>query len=149
VRAVGIVLQIEVFVNSQKHLLLRHCFGEVAPARIVAERARGRGFEPRVRQFSIAINQIDFNIARNRLTSVDADGRVGKIRACFTIPTSELDDVDVLTSSGNEAAPEITCKPARLQFEFARCAQRKEQPARSRTRVERNISAYRQPSWGL
>src|SRR5205807_5065824 len=49
-RAIGIVLQAKVFVNLQKRLLMRDCFGEIAAARTVAEQTRGSGFEPAIGQ---------------------------------------------------------------------------------------------------
>ncbi len=80
-------------------------------------------------QFPIAIDQIDFDAAQNRLTSVDADRRIGEIWACLAIPTPELNDVDVVASRGNETAAEITGEPAGLKFELAWRAQRKKQCA--------------------
>src|SRR5207245_10601798 len=97
------------------------------------EDVKNRFFESWVRrvamQFPIAIDQIDFDAAQNRLTSVDADRRIGEIWACLTIPTSELNDVDVVASRGNETASEITGEPARLELELVRCAERQKERA--------------------
>ena len=88
-----------------------------------------RGIGRVAMQFPIAIDQIDLDRAAHWLVSIDADGSVGEIRASFTIPISELDDVDVVTARRNKTASEITCEPARLKFELAWSAQRKKKRA--------------------
>ncbi len=50
VRAVGIVLKAEVFVNLKQTLLVRDGLEKKRAAWIVAEETRGAGFEPAVRQ---------------------------------------------------------------------------------------------------
>ena len=116
-----------------RHVPVRFRAREKFAIALVDENVEHGFFERRIRrvamQFPIAIDQIDFDAARNRLTSVDADGRIGEIWACLTIPTSELNDVDVVASRRNETASEITGEPAGLKFELARCAQRKKERA--------------------
>src|ERR1700730_10250345 len=51
-RAIGIVLQTEVFVDLQERLLVRDCFCEIPPSRTFAKQTRDRGFEPAVGQTS-------------------------------------------------------------------------------------------------
>jgi hypothetical protein len=47
-RAIGVILQTKIFVNLQERLLVRDCPGEIAPAWIVAEQARGSDLEPAI-----------------------------------------------------------------------------------------------------
>src|SRR5207302_2032157 len=49
-RAIGIVLQTKIFVDLQERLLMRDCSGEFAPAWIVTEKSRSRGFESAIAQ---------------------------------------------------------------------------------------------------
>jgi hypothetical protein len=49
-RAIGVVLQTEIFVNLQERLLMSDGFGKTTPSWIVAEQSRGGGFEAAIAQ---------------------------------------------------------------------------------------------------
>ena len=74
-----------------------------------------------------AIAQIELDAAANGFAAVQANRGFAKIRPRFTIPSSELRDLDVIAGRGMEAPPEIARKPARLQFELGREAARRQE----------------------
>src|SRR2546423_1188661 len=64
--------------------------------------------------FPTAIGEIEFDRAPERISAVDANGGIGKIRSGFAIPSAELDDFDFVARNGSEASPEIAGEPACL-----------------------------------
>src|SRR5262249_4797167 len=89
-------------------------------------------------KFPIAIHQIDLDATANRFAAVDADRRIGKIWAGFTIPGAELDDVDVIASletklRPNSPANQRACSSSSLGVLSGR------KSARSRTRETARI----------
>jgi len=63
------------------------------------------------------------------LAAVYANSSVTKIGPGFAVPGAELDDVDLVTGRADKIFSKIAGKPARLQLEFVRCAQRKKKRA--------------------
>src|ERR1700680_2645313 len=75
----------------------------------------------------ISIGEIEFDAATHRFASVHANRGVAKIWSRFAIPDAELHDVYLLPSRSEKMFPEISRKPARLQFQLARNALRRKQ----------------------
>jgi hypothetical protein len=69
-------------------------------------------------RFPAAIQQVDLDASVNGLARIDANGSVAKIRAGFTVPNSELDDINFIAIRGDEVFSEISRKPTRLKFEL-------------------------------
>ena len=80
-------------------------------------------------RFPTPIREIELDRAADGLAAVDANRGIGKIGTGFAVPSAELDDLDLIAGDGSEAAAEITGEPARLEFEFARGAERGEKRA--------------------
>src|SRR5690242_12568435 len=77
-RAVGVVLQTEVFVNLQQCLLVRDRLDEIVPARIVAKQARRGDF-----QAAIAKTRRQFRIRLPNVAAGGAPERKDHIRQNF------------------------------------------------------------------
>ena len=88
------------------------------------ENVQNRVFECGIRgvtvRFPIAIDQVEFDTAANRVTAIQANRGFAEIRSRFTIPTAELRHLYIVAGGGLEVSPEIACKPTRLQFELGR-----------------------------
>src|SRR5436309_5308088 len=67
-------------------------------------------------RFPVPIGQIEFNAAADGFVPIHANRRAVKIRTRFTVPRSELHDLDWFARDRAKASPEITREPARLQF---------------------------------
>ena len=77
----------------------------------------------------ISIGEIELDAAKYRFASVYANRGVAKIWSRFAVPNAELYDVDLLPGRSDKMFPEISRKPARLQFQLGRDAlQRKQRP---------------------
>jgi hypothetical protein len=63
---------------------------------------------------------IYFNCAPARRTAVHSHGSVRKIRPGTVVPSAKLHDVDSLAACAKKRATELSGKPARLNFNFAR-----------------------------
>jgi hypothetical protein len=68
--------------------------------------------------FPVAIEQIDFDGTVNWFAAVDPNCRVAKIRTVFTVPNTELDDIDLIAIRADELPSEISGKPAGLQLQL-------------------------------
>src|SRR5438105_4133538 len=79
--------------------------------------------------FPAAIQQIDLDASVNWLAGVDANRSVAKIGAGFTVPNTELNDLDFIAIRADELFAEIARKPTRLEFELRRNSRRHEQRA--------------------
>ena len=88
-------------------------------------------FKRRIRRvtvrFPVAIDQINFGAAPYRLAAVYPNRSIAKIRSGFTIPGTELDDVDLVAGSRDKMFTEIPSKRARLQLQLARNSLRLEE----------------------
>ena len=71
--------------------------------------------------FPILVGEIELDASAGEFT-VDPDGRVREIGTGFTIPSAKLHDLDLFARCSGKQSPEISCKPARLQFEFCEIA---------------------------
>ena len=69
--------------------------------------------------FPTAISQIELDRATHRLTGIDPDDGIRKIRTGCAVPGAELNDRHVIAGYGTESATEISSEPAGLQFQFA------------------------------
>jgi hypothetical protein len=116
-----------------RDIAVRFGAGEKGAVALFDEDMKDRIVENRVSGMPVrlptAVGQIEFDRAPERIAAVDTNGGIGKIWSGFAVPGAELDDLDFVAANGNEASPEIAGEPTRLQFEFARRAQRGEERA--------------------
>src|SRR5947208_15442488 len=68
--------------------------------------------------FPAAIQKIDLDATANWIAAVDSNRSISKIRACFAIPRTKLNNIDLVTGGSNEVFAEISSEPAGLQLEL-------------------------------
>ena len=68
--------------------------------------------------FPTAIKQIDLDAAANRLALINPNCSIAKVGTGFTVPSAELDDIDLVSCRADELLTKISGKPARLQFQL-------------------------------
>ena len=68
--------------------------------------------------FPTAIQQIDLDATAKWIAAVHPNCSIAKIRACFAIPRTKLNNIDLVTGGGNEVFAEISSEPAGLQLEL-------------------------------
>src|SRR6266496_225372 len=79
--------------------------------------------------FPTAIKQIDLDATANRLAATYSNSGIAKVRTSFAVPSAELDNIDLVSSSANKMFAEISGKPARLQLQLGWDARRDEKRA--------------------
>jgi hypothetical protein len=68
--------------------------------------------------FPTPIQQIDLDATANWITAVYPNCSIAKIRARFSVPSTELNNIDLVACGGNEVFAEISGEPASLQLEL-------------------------------
>jgi hypothetical protein len=68
--------------------------------------------------FPTAIKQIDLDAAANRFSAIYPNCSIAKVRASFTVPGAELDNLDLVSGRADKLFAEVSGKPARLQLQF-------------------------------
>jgi hypothetical protein len=68
--------------------------------------------------FPTAIKQIDLDAAANRFSAIYPNCSIAKVRASFTVPGTELDNLDLVSGRADKLFAEVSGKPARLQLQF-------------------------------
>lgn len=81
--------------------------------------------ERRIRIVAVGLpvhrSQIDLNIPLNRRRVANLNYRSAKIRACFVIPKSRMQDTNAFAIESDQAIPQETLmKPSRLKQVFRR-----------------------------
>src|SRR6266516_1576288 len=79
--------------------------------------------------FPTAIEQINLDAAANRLAAIYSNCGIAKVGTSFAVPSAELDNIDLVSSSADKMFAEISGKPARLQLQLGWDARRDEQCA--------------------
>jgi len=132
-RAIRVISHAKVFVNLKQALLMRDRFQKLRAARMVAlpdENVQHRLFKCRIGSmtmcFPAAINKIELDAAADWLAAVYPDHGIAKIGSGFTIPSAELNDVDLVASGCDKMFAEISGEPTRLQLQFAGNSLRRE-----------------------
>src|SRR5262249_21168575 len=69
-------------------------------------------------RFPVAIKQIDLDATTDWIFAIDANCGIAKIGPGLAVPNAKLDDVDLIARSADKMFPEISCEPARLQFQL-------------------------------
>src|ERR1041384_6339274 len=77
----------------------------------------------------ILIGEIELDVSPNDWAAIDTDGGVGKIRAGFAIPSAELHHLDRLAPRAGKRSAKVAREPARLQFQLAEIARKREERA--------------------
>jgi hypothetical protein len=65
-------------------------------------------------RFPASVCQVEFDGAASWIVVVDSNHRVREVRARFPIPSSKLNDHNLLAGDRIKVTPEITGEPARL-----------------------------------
>ena len=72
---------------------------------------------------------VELDCAAAWSAAVEADYGVGEIGSGGAVPSSELDDFNLITGDGVELSAEVTREPACLQFQFTGCVLGREEGA--------------------